>query len=103
MARHNDAMTTPETPEARKKRLAAARQARYVARKQAAGLVVGTTVPQAALDVLPDVMRVLKLGRRIGPALNAKELATFKLGRKVEGILEEGGPSAWALKKLLGV
>ena len=103
MVPHNEAMSNEETPEQRKKRLAAACQARYVERKRAAGLVVGATVPQAALDVLPDVMRVLKLGRRIGPALNAKELATFKLGRKVEGILEEGGPSAWALKKLLGV
>jgi hypothetical protein len=105
-------MTTPETPESRKKRLAAARQARYVERKRASGLVVGAAVPQCVLDALPaltpeviavlpaltpEVVKLLKSGRAIRPALTDEQVSTFKLGQKVQKILRaEGGLKAAA-------
>lgn len=114
-------MTTSETSESRKKRLAAARQARYVERKRAAGLVVGAAVPQAVLDALPTltpdvldvipaltpaVIKLLKSGRAIRPALTNEQISTFKLGQKVQEILRASGglkaaAKAAALRSLL--
>lgn len=84
-----------ETPEQRKKRLAAARQARYVAKQRAAGLVVGATVRRDLIDaVTPQVIRALDAGQPLGPALNEKQKEAGRLGLKVQKILAAGGLKA---------
>lgn len=92
-----------EDKDERRKRLAAARQARYRARKGAEGLLFGVTITKKDREAVsaPKAQRALALGRELGPALTQAEMEVFRLGRKVHDILKGGGPTAWTLKKLL--
>ena len=97
-------MTNTETPESRKKRLAAARQASYVKRKRAAGLAVGVTVTNEWLELSkspiaqkilslaknPRFQQILAEGKNLRPALTESELEALRLGRRVQKVLEEG-------------
>ena len=65
-------------------------------------MVVGATVRRDLIDAAtPQVIRALDAGQQLGQAMSPRDVDALKLGRKVRKIIEEGGPAAWTLKKLL--
>ena len=96
----------------RKRRLAAARQARYRARKREEGMLFGVTVTNEWLELSkspiaqkvlslaknPRFQQVLAEGKNLRPALTESELEALRLGQRVQKVLAEGGSKALGLK-----
>jgi len=86
-----------------KRAAAAARQARYVERKRAAGYAVGVTVRERDLEAVqaPAAQQALEHQRPLGPALKPAEVQALKIGQRVLTLVRAGGWRAWLLRRLL--
>jgi len=96
-------MTRMNTKIEQKRAAAAARQARYVERRRAAGYTVGATVRTRDLAAVqaPAVQQALEQGQGLGAALSLADARALKVGQRVLALVRAGGWRGWVLRRVL--